>query len=102
SLARALVRDPRLLVLDDATSAVDPEVEARILAALRARKGATVVVVAYRKATIALADEVVFLADGRVADQGSHAELIARNPAYADLVNAYDRATRGDQEELLA
>ena len=59
SLARALVRRPRLLILDDATSAVDPEVEARILQALRTGgTGATLVVVAYRKATIALADEV--------------------------------------------
>ncbi len=104
SLARALVRRPRLLVMDDATSAVDPEVEARILAALRAQQSAdgpsgrggagtaaaTVVVVAYRKATIALADEVVHLDDGRVVDQGSHAALLARNPAYAELVNAYD------------
>ena len=91
SLARALVRRPRLLVMDDATSAVDPEVEARILAALRGESaGATVLVVAYRKATIALADEVVFLAGGRVVDQGAHAELLRRNPAYAELVNAYE------------
>jgi ATP-binding cassette subfamily B protein len=92
SLARALVRHPRLLVMDDATSAVDPEVEARILAALRTgAHGGTVVVVAYRKATIALADDVVFLRDGHVDDQGSHAELLARNPGYADLVNAYEQ-----------
>lgn len=90
SLARALVRKPRLLVLDDATSAVDPEVEARILAALRTQTDATVVVVAYRKATIALADEVVFLVDGRIGDRGTHADLIARNPDYAELVNAYE------------
>jgi ATP-binding cassette, subfamily B, bacterial len=91
SLARALVRRPRLLVMDDATSAVDPEVEARILAALRsAGEDSTVLVVAYRKATIALADEVVFLEGGRVADQGTHADLLARNPRYADLVNAYE------------
>jgi len=99
SLARALVRDPRLLVMDDATSAVDPEVEARILAALRGSAGsgsATVVVVAYRKATIALADEVVYLRDGRVADQGTHAELLARNPGYADLVNAYEQEQSGE------
>ncbi len=98
SLARALVRRPRLLILDDATSAVDPEVEARILRGLReSRAGTTLVVVAYRKATIGLADEVIFLADGRVADRGTHAELLARNAAYAGLVNAYeqehDRAT---------
>ena len=94
SLARALVRRPRLLIMDDATSAVDPEVEARILAALRGRQGdptgATVLVVAYRKATIALADQVVYLRDGRVADQGTHSELLARAPGYAHLVNAYE------------
>ncbi len=90
ALARALVRNPRLLVLDDATSAVDPEVEARILGALRATAGATLVVVAYRKATIALADEVVFLQHGRIADRGPHAELLERNPQYARLVNAYE------------
>jgi ATP-binding cassette, subfamily B, bacterial len=112
SLARALVRGPRLLVMDDATSAVDPEVEARILAALRrpvtsaaTRRengtktdgSATVVVVAYRKATIALADEVVYLRDGRVADQGTHADLLARNPGYADLVNAYEQEQPGEE-----
>ena len=94
SLARALVRRPRLLVMDDATSAVDPEVEARILAALSGRPDdpteATMLVVAYRKATIALADEVVYLRDGRVADQGNHGALLARNPGYAHLVNAYE------------
>ncbi len=96
SLARALVRRPRLLVMDDATSAVDPEVEARILAALREAPGdgdghSSVLVVAYRKATIALADEVVFLRHGHIEDQGTHAELLARNPGYADLVNAYEQ-----------
>ncbi|WP_238997761.1 ABC transporter ATP-binding protein [Nocardioides limicola] len=91
SLARALVRRPRLLVLDDATSAVDPEVEARILAALRSEgAAATLLVVAYRKATIGLADEVLFLDDGRIVDRGTHADLLTRNPAYAELVNAYE------------
>ncbi|RNL65488.1 ABC transporter ATP-binding protein [Nocardioides marmoriginsengisoli] len=96
SLARALVRHPRLLILDDATSAVDPEVEARILAAMRSTRadadaaGSTLVLIAYRKATIALADEVLFLADGRIADRGAHEDLLLRNPAYAHLVNAYE------------
>ncbi len=91
SLARALIRRPRLLVLDDATSAVDPEVEARILAAMRRRGGeSTMLLIAYRKATIALADEVLFLDGGRIADRGTHEDLLARNPAYARLVNAYE------------
>jgi ABC-type multidrug transport system fused ATPase/permease subunit len=93
SLARALVRRPRLLILDDATSAVDPEVEARILASLRDDvdgSAASLVVVAYRKATISLADEVVHLDEGRVVARGTHAELLASSPAYAQLVNAYE------------
>jgi ATP-binding cassette subfamily B protein len=96
-LARALARAPRLLVLDDATSAIDATVEAEILAGLRrAGLGATVVLVAARPSTIALADEVVHLVAGRVADRGTHTELLARSPAYAQLVEAYarDAATR--------
>ena len=90
ALARAVVRRPRLLVLDDATSAVDPAVEARILDALRGSEiPTTVVVVAYRQATIALADEVVWLAGGRAVARGSHEELLAQVPGYAALVRAY-------------
>ena len=93
SLARALVRKPRLMILDDATSAVDPEVEARILASLRSDMGgsaSSLVVVAYRKATISLADEVLHLDAGRIVGRGTHAELIASSPDYARLVNAYE------------
>ncbi|MER5624632.1 ABC transporter ATP-binding protein [Streptosporangium sp. NPDC002544] len=106
ALARALVRRPRLLVLDDATSSVDPQVEARILYGLRdAAQASTVVVIAYRMATIALADEVVYLEHGRVVDRGGHAELLARCAGYRNLVTAYERqeaereALDAEQEE---
>jgi ATP-binding cassette, subfamily B, bacterial len=93
ALARAVVRRPRLLVLDDATSAVDPSVEARILDALRASDSpATVVVVAYRQATIALADEVVWFEKGRAIARGSHEQLLAEVPGYVALVRAYSQA----------
>ncbi len=93
TLARALAGHPRLLVLDDATSAVDPRVEAAILASLRRRdSGASILVVAYRRATIALADEVVFLEQGKVVATGTHAELLAHHPGYVDLVTAYEKA----------
>lgn len=93
AIARALVRRPRLLVLDDATSAVDPRVEQQILAGLR-RDGAdrpTVVMVAYRMASVALADVVVHVESGRVVDVGTHAELVARDPGYRELATAYAR-----------
>jgi len=94
ALARALVREPRLLVLDDATSAVDPAVESRILRGLaEADLPSTVLVVAYRQGSIALADEVIFLADGEVAARGTHARLLAQVPAYRYLVTAYEADT---------
>ncbi|MGW9346807.1 ABC transporter ATP-binding protein [Nocardiopsis flavescens] len=94
ALARAVVREPRLLVLDDATSAVDPQIEAQILAGLRERgTSATVIVVAYRRATIELADEVVYLERGRVLARGTHAELLETSAGYHRLVTAYERAS---------
>ena len=106
ALARAIVRRPRLLVLDDATSAVDPAIEQAILGGLRETKeGMTVLVIAYRMATIQLADHIVYVEQGRVVDHGSHAELLARCTGYGDLVNAYareaaDRAAVAADEEV--
>jgi ABC-type multidrug transport system fused ATPase/permease subunit len=96
ALARALIREPRLLILDDCTASVDPQVEAAILSGLREAAGegtlaSTVLVVAYRKATIALADEVVYLEHGRIVDQGPHVELVERCAGYRDLITAYER-----------
>ncbi|MBB2987799.1 ABC-type multidrug transport system fused ATPase/permease subunit [Terracoccus luteus] len=92
ALARAVIRDPQLLVLDDATSAVDPSVEQAILARLREQSsGTTVLVVAYRMATILLADEVVYMEQGRVVDHGTHDTLVSRCAGYERLVTAYAR-----------
>jgi ATP-binding cassette, subfamily B, bacterial len=92
ALARALIRRPRLLVLDDATSAVDPAVESDILRGLSdADLPATVVVVAYRRGSIALSDEVVFLRDGVIAARGPHDRLEREVKAYAELVQAYEQ-----------
>ena len=102
TLARALAGKPRMLVLDDATSAVDPRVEASILAGLRSGAGAgtSILVVAYRRATIALADEVIYLERGRVRARGTHEELLATVPGYTDLVTAYEQAEAQREREL--
>jgi ABC-type multidrug transport system fused ATPase/permease subunit len=92
AIARALVRKPRLLVLDDATSAVDPAVESAILEGLRSLE-TTVVIVAYRRSSIVLADEVIYVEDGRVIDRGTHPDLYQTLPAYQALIDAYERET---------
>ena len=94
ALARAVVRRPRLLLLDDATSSVDPQVEQAILAGLARTAGSatSVLVVAYRQATIALADEVVFVDEGRILARGSHEQLLAEVDGYRALVTAYEDA----------
>jgi ABC-type multidrug transport system fused ATPase/permease subunit len=96
ALARAVIRRPRLLLLDDATSSVDPSVEQAILAGLARTTGSatatSVLVVAYRRATIALADEVVFVDQGRVVARGPHEVLLAEVEGYRALVTAYEQA----------
>ncbi|MET9020734.1 ABC transporter ATP-binding protein [Actinopolymorpha sp. NPDC004070] len=88
ALARALVADADVLVLDDATSAVDVQVERRILDAMReVVDGRTVIVVAYRESTVALADRVVLVDGGRVVDQGTHEELLVRSELYQALMS---------------
>jgi ATP-binding cassette subfamily B protein len=94
ALARAIVRDPRVLILDDATSSVDPSIEAQILSALRDELRTTLVLIAYRLSTIRLADRVIFLENGRVAATGSHDELMAAAPGYAAIIRAYERGER--------
>jgi len=106
ALARAVLSDPRILVLDDATSAVDSATEERIFSRLReVLEGRTSLIVAHRLSTLSLADRVVLLDAGRVADQGTHEELMARNASYRELLTGLDEeAARsiGDSIETLS
>src|SRR5262249_51991526 len=86
AIARALVVDPRVLILDDATASVDATTEARIRLGLReARRGRTTIIVAHRLSTIALADEVVVLERGRVVARGTHRDLIDASEVYREI-----------------
>ena len=87
AIARALLADPRILILDDATSSVDASTEQAIKAALReVMAGRTTFVIAHRLSTIALADEIAVLDAGRLIDRGTHAELVKRSPFYQEIV----------------
>jgi len=86
AIARAFLADPRILILDDATSSVDASTEQAIKAALReVMAGRTTFIIAHRLSTIALADDIVVLEAGRVAARGTHAELLETSPLYAEI-----------------
>ena len=86
AIARALVVDPRVLILDDATASVDATTEAKIRAGLReATRERTTLIIAHRLSTIALADEVVVLDEGRIAARGQHEELLETSPIYREI-----------------
>ena len=87
AIARAILADPEVLILDDATSAVDATKEHEIRTALaQVMAGRTTLVIAHRPATIALADRVAVVDEGRVVEEGTHAELVARSPRYRSLL----------------
>lgn len=102
SLARALLKDPPILVLDEATSAVDNETEAAIQRSLkRIAHGRTVIMIAHRLSTIVHADEIVVIEKGRVAERGRHASLLATNGHYAAQWRVQTgKALAGDVEVL--
>jgi ATP-binding cassette subfamily B protein len=96
ALARALLTDPRILVLDDATSAVDPQIEAEIHGRLKQiMAGRTTLLIAHRRSTLQLADRIAVLDQGRLVDVGTHAELEARCPLYRDLITGPDDDAEG-------
>ena len=100
-IARALLRDARILILDDATSSVDPEKESEIRAALaRLMRDRTSVVIAHRLSTIAGADQVVVLDEGRVSARGSHEELLDASPLYREIVAGAEVRTESEAVAL--
>ena len=101
AIARAILADPRVLILDDATSSVDPTKEHEIRDALtEVMRGRTTIVIAHRPATIALADRVVLLADGRVVADGTHASLLASSPAYREVLAAAEAREHDGSADL--
>lgn len=102
ALARALLVDPRVLILDDATSAVDAETEAAIYGALRAGRRRTTLVLAHRRSTLALADRVAVLDEGRIVDIGTVDELDERSPVFRRLLSADDEDAPGPQRPAVA
>jgi ATP-binding cassette subfamily B multidrug efflux pump len=86
AIARALVRDPRILILDDSLSAVDTQTEERILSRLRGiMAGRTTILISHRTSTVQEADQIVVLRDGQIIERGKHDDLVARGGYYADL-----------------
>jgi ATP-binding cassette, subfamily B, bacterial len=100
ALARAILYDPRILVLDDATSAIDARTEAEIHDALReVLAGRTTILVAHRRSTLHLADRVVVVDQGEIVEQGTHDELAARSQLYRSLLSGLEEEEH--EEELL-
>lgn len=90
AIARALLRQPRLLVLDEATSMLDTETERRVLEQVtKACQGRSTLIIAHRLSTVRHADEIVVLAGGRVAERGTHEQLLVRRGLYADMWEAH-------------
>jgi ABC-type multidrug transport system fused ATPase/permease subunit len=102
ALARALIGNPVALLLDDTTSSLDPGTEARVLANLRETlRNTTVVAVASRPSTIALADDVLYLADGQVVAHGRHEQLLFTVPEYRRLMEAFEHDRAEHATEVL-
>jgi ATP-binding cassette subfamily B protein len=98
SIARAIVREPKILMLDDALSAVDTKTENNILNSLkRIMKGRTTIIISHRVSSAKLANKIIVLVDGEVVEEGSHEALLSKGGFYKDL---YEKQTQLDEAEI--
>ncbi|KAK2788992.1 mitochondrial chaperone [Emmonsiellopsis sp. PD_33] len=101
SVARALVKDPKILILDEATASLDSTSQQRVQSAIeKIVQGKTLITIAHRLSTIKNADNIIVMNQGKVVEQGTHTELIARDGAYAGLVRLQNLNVRPDEEEV--
>lgn len=100
AVARALVKDPKILILDEATAALDSRSEKEILAAIeRCSEGRTMISIAHRLSTIQKADKIIVMRDGEFVEEGSHSELMVKQGAYANLVQLQNLNTKSSDEK---
>jgi ATP-binding cassette subfamily B protein len=99
SLARAIVREPKILMLDDSLSAVDTKTENTILNSLkRIMQGRTTIIISHRVSSAKLANKIIVLVDGQIVEEGTHESLLEKQGVYRDL---YEKQIQVDEEELL-
>ncbi|HOQ17245.1 MAG TPA: ABC transporter ATP-binding protein [Defluviitaleaceae bacterium] len=91
SIARALIKEPKILILDDSTSAVDMETESKIQKALKEMKGTTIFIIAQRISSVMNADKIIVLEDGEIVAEGRHEELLKTSPIYQDIYHSQIR-----------
>lgn len=91
SIARTLIKEPKILILDDSTSAVDMETEAKIQNALKQIKGCTIIIIAQRITSVMNADKIIVLEDGEIVAEGNHEELLKNSPIYQDIYHSQIR-----------
>ena len=103
ALARVMLKDPAVLILDEATASVDPFTETQIQAGLEAiMRDRTAIIIAHRLSTVRHADRILVMDRGRIVEEGSHNQLLARGGHYADLYNTYFRHQSIDYVERFA